>query len=159
MAAKKPLALYSGQLQQLQTGDTLDAEVSGKETVSLTNKNAGTITICQAVYIKSTADQCDLAQADAAGTSDVIGLVADATITADASGSIQTNGVVTATTGQWDAVAGTTGGLAAGTKYWLSAATAGNITATPPTSGYITYVGVGLSTTELLLEPDRAIKL
>lgn len=159
MAAKKPLCLYSGQIQQIQSGDTLDAEVSGKETVSLTNGNASTINICEAVYMKATDDTCDLAQADAAGTSEVLGLVADTTIAASASGNIQTNGVVTATTGQWDAVAGTTGGLTAGTKYFLSAAAAGDITETPPTSGYITYIGVALSATELLLEPERAIKL
>ena len=39
-----------------------------------------------------------------------------------------------ATTAQWDAVAGTTGGLAFGANYFLSAGTAGLLTATAPTT-------------------------
>jgi hypothetical protein len=159
MAARKPLVLVSGVMQQLQAGDTLDAVVTEKELVSMTNKNAGTINIGAPTYVKSTATQIDLAKADAAGTARVLGLVADETIAADASGNIQTNGVMTLTTAQWDAVAGTTGGLAAGTIYYLSAATAGLLTATCPTTGYVVPVGCGLSTVAMLIEPEPPIKL
>jgi hypothetical protein len=159
MAARKPLVITSGQIEQLQSGDTLDATVTEREVISMTNKNASPMTKGAPVYCKTTANQADLAKADAAASSRVMGLVADASISADASGNIQTNGVLVATTGQWDAVAGTTGGLAAGTVYFLSAATAGLLTATAPTSGYITKVGLGLSTTEMLLEQEEPIKL
>lgn len=58
--------------------------------------------------------------------------------------------VVTLTTGQWDAVAGTSGGLAVNDVYYLSA-TSGHITSTKPvaTGTYATQVGIALSATQL----------
>jgi len=58
------------------------------------------------------------AKADAGGTANVIGLVAQASISSGVSGSIQFSGVLTATTAQWDAVFGTTGGLTKGVRYF-----------------------------------------
>jgi len=150
MAAKKPLVLNGGQIEQLQSGDTLDAVVTEVDLVSRTNNNASPIVKGAPVY-PDAAGTVDLAQADASGTVEVLGLVQETSISAAASGYIQTDGILTATTGQWDAVAGTTGGLAAGTVYYLDPDTAGLLTSTAPTTGgdYVVRIGVGLSTTEL----------
>jgi hypothetical protein len=160
MAAKKPLVITGGQIEQLQAGDTLDASVSEVDVVSETNDNAGPITIGMAVYAKSDGD-VDLAQADAQGTVQVEGLVAEASISAAASGLIQTDGVLTASTGAWDAVTGDTGGLTPGAAYYLSEATPGGLTTTAPTSGgdFVVRVGLAISATALDISIMPPIKL
>lgn len=152
MALKKPLVWYGNQLAQLQAGDTLDAPVQEVDVVALNNGTGSAIAISRAVYISS-AGTVALAQANASATKGVIGLVKDTSIAASASGAIQTDGVLTASAAQWDAVigSGNTGGLTPGATYYLSAATAGGITSTAPsTQGqYVVPIGVALSPTAL----------
>lgn len=154
MTAQKPLVIISGQVQQLPAGDTLDAAASEVDVVAMTNANVGAIVIGTPVYV-SVAGSVDKANASAAGSAHILGLVRDASIASSASGYIQTDGILVATTGQWDAVAGTTGGLVAGTVYFLSA-TAGLLSATAPTGSgkYIMRVGLALSTTELDIDTE-----
>jgi hypothetical protein len=154
MAVKKPLVLNNGQIEQLQSSDSL----ATAESLQLTNNNAGSIVIGTPVYVVAV-DAVDKARANATGTKDVFGLVADTTIAAAATGGIQTDGVLTATTGQWDAVAGTTGGLTFNTRYYLSQATAGLLTATAPSSGWVQEVGIALSTTEMKIDIKANVKL
>jgi hypothetical protein len=59
------------------------------------------------------------ANAGAAGTKGVLGLVIDAAIAVSATGRVQTAGLVTFTTAQWDSITGQTGGLTPGTLYYL----------------------------------------
>lgn len=160
MASRKPLVIASGQIQQLQSGDTLDAVVTEVDVVSLTNNNVGAIVIGMPVY-SDDANDVDKAQADAVATVEVVGLVQDVSIAAAASGFIQTDGVLTATTTQWDAVAGTTGGLTAGSIYYLDETTAGNLTETAPTTTgqFVLRVGKALSTTEMEISVSQPIKL
>lgn len=160
MAARKPLVIVNGIIQQLQSGDTLDAPVSEVDVVSKQNDNASAITIGQPVYVKSNGN-VDLARANALGTSNVLGLVRDSSIASSAVGLIQTDGVLTATTAEWDAVTGETGGLTAGSVYYLSASTAGRLTTTAPTSSgqLVVRVGVALSNTELEISIDQPILL
>lgn len=150
MAARKPLVLVSGEIQQLQSGDYLNVPISGYQEAQLTNDEASPIVIGAPVYMDA-ANGVKKAKADASGTSTPIGLVADASITNGVSGTIALDGVLTATTGQWDTIAGTTGGLTFGTRYYLSAATAGLLTATAPstTGQYVVEVGIAISTTDL----------
>jgi hypothetical protein len=152
MATRKPLVLVNGLIQQLQTGDSINVPQSGGDIVVQVNDEAGAIVIGTPVY-NDVNDGVKKAKADAAGTKDVIGLVYDASVSNGASGNIQVNGVMTATTTQWDAVFGTTGGLTKGTRYFLSTATAGLAAATAPgtTGQYVVQLGLALSTTELLL--------
>jgi hypothetical protein len=116
----------------------------------MTNDNAGSIVICQAVYTKANGN-VDLAKADASGTKEVLGLVHDALILTTESGNILVDGVLTATTGQWDTVTGGSGGLTPGAIYYLSAATAGRLTSTAPTTvgQYVVRVGRALSATKM----------
>jgi hypothetical protein len=160
MAAKKPIVISStGEYQQLQTGDYLNVPIAGFSEISQTNDEVGAIVIGTPVY-NDVNDGVKKAKADASGTSQVIGLVGDTSISAAASGGIAISGVLPATTGQWDAVFGTTGGLTKGTIYWLSAATAGLGTSTAPSTvgQYLVRLGTAISTTELRIEiRDRVL--
>ena len=97
-------------------------------------------------------------KADAVGTMPVIAL-ATTTITNATSGPYQSDGTISLSTAQWDAVAGTTSGLAVNTNYFASAATAGLLTATPPTTGYVQPVIRATSTTDAIINPKQMIKL
>lgn len=160
MSQRKPLVIVDGQIQQLQAGDTLDAVVNEVDVVSKQNGNAGALVKCTPVYVKGTGE-VDKAQANAAATVEVLGLVKDTSIASGASGSVQTDGVLSATTAEWDAVAGTTGGLSPGTIYYLDPSNPGLITETAPTATgqYVVRVGLALSETELDISTQEPIKL
>lgn len=160
MASRKPLVITNGQIEQLQAGDTLNATVSEVDVVSKTNDNAGSITVGQPVYVKSNGN-VDLGRANAQGTTQILGLVADASISASASGIIQTDGILAASTGDWDAVTGETGGLTPGAVYYLDAATAGKLTQTAPTTTgqFVVKCGLAISTTEMDIDTTAPIKL
>ena len=93
-----------------------------------------------------------LAKADAASTAEVVGVI-DAIIDTNTFG-LKEAGSVTVNT----AVSGG-GALVAGTVYFLSAATAGQITATEPTTvGYVSKpLGVANSTTTMILTQSRGV--
>ena len=157
MAVRKPLVIVDGQIQQLQSGDSIaSSEVSQ---VSLTNNNAAAIPIVAPVYADG-AGTVDYAQADAIGTSEVVGL-AVAEIAIAGSGFVQTDGVITATTGEWDIVTGESGGLVADTVYWLDPDTAAKLTITPTSTDtqLVVRVGKGLSTTQMLIAIQPPILL
>lgn len=147
MATRLPIVIVNGQFQQLQAGDTLDVR---SEQFQLVNDEAGAIVIGAPVY-SDAAGGCKKAQANASSTKDVIGLVAQVSIANGAAGAVALDGILTATTAQWDAVAGTTGGLTFKTRYYLDPANAGKITATAPstTGQYVCEVGIALSPTDL----------
>lgn len=152
MALRKPLVIVGGQVQQLQSTDTLDAVQSGGDAVVQTNDEVGAVVIGTPVY-NDAANGVKKGKADAAGTVKLVGLVRDVSIAAAGTGAIQVSGVLTATTGQWDAVMGTTGGLIFGTRYYLSAATAGLGSSTAPSTvgQYVVELGIAMSTVDLLL--------
>ena len=157
MAVKKPLVLTNGELEQLQAAD----QVAQATIFNQDNANVNTVVIGTPVYATSTAGEMDEAQADAAATKDVLGLVAEVSVAAAASGAVQSDGVLAATTAQWDAVTGDVGGLTAGTKYYLDESTAGMLTTTPPSGSgeFVAMVGMGLSTTEMEISIRSTIKL
>lgn len=162
MTTRVPLVLGpDGLIQQLQSGDTINVAAGQYTSRSVTNgEGAAAIIICAPVYAFG-ADTVKLGQANAKTTSQLAGLGLDASIAAGAVGNIITGGILVATTAQWDAVAGTTGGLAFGTRYFLDPTTAGKITSTPPTTvgQCVAVIGMALSTTELLVEIDPPILL
>ncbi|NUS39400.1 MAG: hypothetical protein HOQ02_10310 [Lysobacter sp.] len=127
-------------------------------TDNFTNGEAAAIAIGRAVY-SSAGDQVKLATANSSATTTVVGLVSATSINAAASGAVAVEGVLSATTTQWDAVTGQTGGLTPGATYYLSNTTAGAITSTPPTSGFIVPIGVAMSTTRLRLNIDQPLQL
>ncbi|SRR5258706_708072 len=125
------------------------AASTGYTQTTLTNGNAGSIVIGTAVY-SSGAATADKAIANSSTACNVIALVASTSISASATGSFATSGSLVATTTQWDAVTGQSGGLTQGSIYYLDNATAGKIVTTAnTTTGYNVPVGIALSTTEL----------
>ena len=148
MAVKKALVLYNGQPAQLQAGDTLDVQA---ETVTYTNADSVSIVICAPVYM-SAAGSFKRAQANATGTKDVVGLVITSpSVAAAAQGTFTMDGLITATTAQWDAVTGQTGGLTATSRYYLDPSNPGKLTTTPPSTvgQYVAEIGIAFNTTDL----------
>jgi hypothetical protein len=162
MAIRNPLVLGAdGLAQALQSGDTISATISTASIRAVTNgESAAAITIGTPVYA-SAADVVKRAQANAKTTSKLAGLIYDSTIAAAGVGNVAQSGVLVATAVQWDAVAGTTGGLTFNTTYFLDPATAGKITATPPTTAgqCNVVVGTAISPTELELQIAQPILL
>jgi hypothetical protein len=157
MAIKKPVVLTLGELEVLQSGDTIDLDTSCNN-ITLSNTSGGAFVPGQPVFA-SAAGEIDLADADTDAASKVIGLTKEAI--ADAStGLVCTDGSVTLTTGEWDAAAGTVGGLAFGAQYFLSD-TAGAVTATAPSASpkRVVKVLIGLSTVIGLIQIHQRIKL
>lgn len=138
--------------------NTQPAAGSSSPSVSLINANVATIVAGAPVY-NSASGYCDKALGDSAAHARVIGL-ALADIAPAAAGLIQVASIITLTAAQWDAVCGTSGGLAFGTDYYLSAsATSGRLTSTAPVSAgkYVTLVGTGLSATQMKLSIQPSI--
>lgn len=161
MTVRSPIVIgANGLFQQLQSGDTLNVPTSGANTIAMINNEVGAIVIGTPVYAQA-AGAVKKALASAAATSKVEGLIYDVSIAASGSGQMATSGLLTATTAQWDAVAGTTGGLTFNTNYFLSPTTAGQLTATPPaTVGQnVVRIGRALSTTTMMLDIQDEILL
>lgn len=160
MASRKPLVIVNGRIRQIAAGDTLDVSVNEVDSVQQVNDNAGAIVIGTPVYT-SGSGSVDKAKADALATVEVLGLVRDASIAATVSGNIQTDGVLSATTGQWDAITGQTGGLTVGAVYFLSAASAGQLTVTAPSAvgHFVARVGKAISETELEITIEQSVEL
>ena len=116
--------------------------------LSLQNVDASAVSAGCPVYAFTSADTFKRANAGAAATKNVLGLVADSAIAVSALGRIQVYGRLTLTTGQWDSITGQVGGLTAGSKYYLDASV-GLLT----TTAGIRPVGVALSTTEMEIFP------
>ena len=158
MAVKKPLVIGSkGELEQLQSGDTVDTGITNNQSITVTNANASAITIGMPVYISS-AGNVDKAKADSGSTAYVIGLVEEATIAAAGTGKVLTDGILISA--DWTAVTGSAT-LTSGAIYFLDATTAGKLTttATTTTGEYLVRVGIAINTTTLEVSLSRAIKL
>jgi len=126
--------------------------------VALQNNQGAATAIGRAVYTDASGT-VKLAQSNAAGTSKVTGLQLDVNVNAAATGNYVTEGVVTATTVQWDAVTGQAGGLTPDAYYYLSGSTAGAITPTAPTTNYLCRIGKAVSTTKMLVRVEPRVRL
>lgn len=151
----------TGQVLTVVGGVPTWATNSGSGSKSMANNTGVTIIAGSPVYVTS-AGEIAPAQANASATATVFGL-ALADIADSTSGLVQFNEgtIVTLTTGEWDTICGTTGGLDEGVDYFLSAATAARLTATAPSTATQEWVlvGRGISTTEMKLVLDDPITL
>lgn len=158
-----PTGISAGTYNSL-TVDVMGRVTAGTSTplsgvvVQLQNSTATAVNIGRAVYTNGDGT-FGLANANSTGTKNVSGIVFDTAINASASGSIAVAGIVTATIAQWNAVTGQSSGLTVGSIYFLSASTAGGLTTTAPTTGYIAPVGIALSTTKLSVNIGQTILL
>ena len=124
----------------------------------LTNNQGSTVNIGQAVYTDSSGT-FKLAQANSSSSRLCVGIIMDTTIASAASGNIAVAGIVTATTTQWNAVTGGGSGLTPGAKYYLSGTNAGGLTTTVPSTNYLIFMGIALSTTQLELADCVPVRL
>jgi hypothetical protein len=100
-------------------------------------------------------------RANAAGTSSLAGLTATPADVGDPV-KVQSDGVLTLTTEQWDAITGDSGGLVRNTRYYLNATFfEGRLTTTPPSSvsTFVAPVGVALSATDFLIQLCTPIEI
>jgi len=133
---------------------------AGLDPLQLTNGESVPVVAGQAVYVSANGVG-RLAKANGLATASVVGLIKDASIPAGLSGGVVVNGVVVATAAQWDTVTGGSGGLTPGTAYYLSPATSGSITPTPPSADgqFVCRLGVAISATSLWLNIEQVIQL
>jgi len=123
----------------------------------ITNVQGTAISVGQVVYADATGIK--LARSDAEATRKIVGIVSDISITNTGTGNIATSGALTATTAQWDAVTGSTGGLVPNTTYWLSGVTAGALTSAAPATGWVQPVGKAITSTVMTLAVQgRSVK-
>lgn len=137
-------SLYAG------LNDTSVVQVGGgSSTIAITSGEASAALVKGAPVYLTGSGTAKRAQANAAATAVCIGLVLSTSIAAAASGTAVNGGSLTATTGQWDAVTGQTGGLTPGGRYFVDYDNPGKLLAFPDftTGEFATCVGVARSTT------------
>lgn len=141
----------------------VQVEVSGTENDFFIAINAWTNPLVIGLPVYSSGN--DLVQPGVASDTtkvDILGFVSDIAPVAPGHGAnIQTNGVLTATTSQWDVVTGGAGGLIPEMVYYLDTAVQGRITLAPPiTHGdFLVRLGVAISPTEFDIEIQPPIGL
>lgn len=182
MAERIPLKMKSGHVHQMESGDTINANLIGGGGVSntefdyldgvtsaiqdqldskltavtqKTNNSGGTIEAGAPVYLDSSGEIVK-ARANSTTTAEVFGLAVE-DISDSNSGGVATEGALTLATAVWDAITGGSSGLTPGTEYFLSAATAGRLVTTAPTTTgqQVTRVGIAESddTMRIRVEP------
>jgi hypothetical protein len=124
--------------------------VSAPSSIPLVNGDAGIDAIGTPVYA-SAASTFASAQATTSAKARCIGLLAQDQVPPGQLGNVLSFGALVLTTQQWDAICGTSGGLAAGAFYYLSVAAPGQLTSVAPTTPgqYVTLVGEAFSPTIL----------
>lgn len=129
---------------------TIDIDVTGLEDAVLPEVTAAADIDAREVVYVSAAGTVNLARADNATTQRAFA-IAPTNIASAATGNVLTVGVVTST--GW--------GLTSGSIYYLSPTVAGGITTTAPSTAgqYIVPVGIALSTTKLMFNPQPSILL
>jgi hypothetical protein len=161
MATRIPLVIVDGKIEQLQAGDSINVPASQYSQDVFTNaESSAAIVAGMAVYLTA-ANAAKRAQANAAATALVAALWQDASTSAGNTGNVITDGRVSLTTAQWDAVAGTSGGLTFGTVYYLDPTSPGKLTSTAPTTvgQLVVQVGIAVSTTDMDLILSQPILL
>jgi len=160
MATRVPLVLVGGEIAQLPAGDSIIVPVSGATEIPLVNDNVGAV-VCGAPVYSSAAGHIDKANATAAATAKVIGIMTTTSTASGATGQVAVDGFVTLTTAQWDAVVtGASGGLIFNTFYYLDT-TAGKLTTSPTTTvgQNNVFIGKGISATIMNLDIRNPILL
>jgi hypothetical protein len=129
---------------------TLSVGGANYSSITLNNGSGATTVICTPVYSNATGTYA-VANAGGSTTKNIVGFLQSTSVTNGTPGTIITNGLMTATTAQWDAInSGESGGLTPGATYFLSAA-GGYITTVAPTvvGQWVVKVGTALSSTQL----------
>lgn len=83
-------------------------------------------------------------------------------VNGDGTVQVMQNGLLTLSTGRWDALTGLSGGLSQGSAYYVSTDISGGILITPTPSkapgDFVTRIGVGVNSTTMLVEPSPPVQ-
>jgi hypothetical protein len=162
MASRIPLVIVGGQIQQLQAGDTINvASAEWDNRVWTNGESSFSLVAGTPVYI-SGANTVKRAEANAASTASVSGLLVDPSVSVGNTGNFAAGGIITCTTVQWDAVVtGESGGLTPNSLYFLDPANPGKLTTTAPSTvgQLVTVVGRASSTVDMELVLAQPIQL
>lgn len=150
----------AGPIPQKLIAPSLSFSIDSVNLVSRQNKAIVDLSAGMLVCADTASSGIIQALATSASRQKVIGLAKTA-IEVDGFGLIQIADVLKLTTAEWDAVTGDSGGLTAGARYFLSAATTGKMSVTPPSTDgqYIVRVGWALSTTEFQIDIEPSVLL
>lgn len=129
-----------------------DSVISGPPPFSVPYYPDDTIAIGMVVCSSGNPDKVKRAQANALATALALGFSTRAASPGQTNPDfIKFNGIIELTAAQWAAIIEGGGALVTGDPYYLSAATAGKITATPPAGSgdFVVLVGIAVSPDEL----------
>lgn len=158
---EEPIGDQPGIVKRLATLDDLQTIVEADANrVKVNNATDTDLMFGQPVY-QIDQSNAGLACANSAETRNVLGLVSDTVIPMHTgTGNVQTNGALTGTIAQWEAVTGIAGGLTPNKDYFLDIIT-GWLTTSPSFAdgNHLCFVGTALSTTEFLIKIQRPIAL
>jgi len=134
------------------TSTELSAAVEGLKFLNLTNEDNAAVSAGGPVFLVASATSAFHLATNVGnpGDQDAVGL-ATSLIGIGSVGVVQTRGVLSLTSAQWDDTTGQTGGLTTGSKYYVNIA--GKLTVTPPVSGFIRPVGTAIAPTKMLVNP------
>lgn len=157
MTTQKPLVFKDGIIQRLQSGDFLDSDIFGVNLVpALLNADTDTIVQGQPVYVSSSGHVRKAINNSTITNAKVAGLCYDASVPTTDPINVQVSGQMELAT--WLAVTGTNL-LTPGLYYFLDS-TIGRLTTTAPTSsGFVTLVGLAITTTMLDIKINDPIQL
>lgn len=158
-----PLVIINGVTQQMPTGDTIASQFVSVNDVVCSNGDSVALVNVTPVYQSDmvTGGIVQRARANASATSSVLGLIQQGPALVGQNATVQVEGLISAITGDWDLVTGQSGGLTPGSRYFLSTATAGMLTTTPPSTvgQFSVCVGRAITPTTMKLEVQEPIGL
>jgi hypothetical protein len=157
---RKPLVLVDGKIQRLQGTDYIQEA----NYITLLNNESPALTFGDTVYLSITGE-CARAIADNTDVAiKIVGMVTNSSVTSGNPASIIQSGVLKGTEAQWEnafQLTPSSGGLVAGTIYYLSDGTVGKGTGTPveTVSHYHVKLGIALTSTDFLVDIKEPILL
>jgi len=155
MTARRPLVYIDGTKYVLPAGDVISGDVQNLNiTAPMTNNDAVTITKGMPLYIHSSGNVRRAINTSLAA-SKVCGLCYDASVVSGGSAIVQVSGQLELAV--WTSITGTAA-LTPDAYYFLDS-TSGRLTESPPTTGFITLVGIALTTTKLDIRINDPIQL
>lgn len=155
MSAIRPLVYIDGTMYVLPAGDVINGDVQNLNiTAPLINNDAVTITKGMPLYVYS-AGNVRRAVSSALASSKVCGLCYDDSVVSGGNVIVQVSGQIELAV--WTSITGTAA-LTPNAYYFLDS-TSGRLTESPPTSGFITLVGIALTTTKLDIKINDPIQL
>jgi hypothetical protein len=149
----------SGRISAVIAGATSVTSAEANGIISLQNRDVAVSAGCPVYAFTSAFTFARAQDIGGTGTAHVLGIVLDTAVATSAIGRVQTQGVVTLSTTQWDQVVSAgAGGLAPGARYYLDDE-AGKLLSGAPPAGAIglaqVVVGVAISPNDLVLGFDN----